>query len=212
MQYRSALTTSLRRKGAAALVLAIAVLGPSPVAFAQEDRSAWLGRWAVDAQTCQNDGYDMLIEPDRFEIFEQACAVTSWSTNGNLLTLSMQCSNEDSASTHEHVQLLARGDIIERVGGYEFQPAIMARCQTPATASPTSFEYCSPINLGPKILSSPDINDIHPDWVPPNMVGTGWTLTDISRHGPFLSGTLNSSRGNPQPGTIYVLASEWECH
>jgi hypothetical protein len=93
------------------------------------DNSAWLGRWAVAAETCQNNGYDMLIEPDHFEIWEQACDIKDWKISGEVATLTMQCFNEGTSSTKERLKLMVRGDTIERVGGYEFSPNTMNRCR-----------------------------------------------------------------------------------
>jgi hypothetical protein len=88
--------------------------------------------------------------------------------------------------------------------------ASFATPMEPLVAAPGSPEYCNPIDLGNHILRSPDINDVHGDWV--EGVGTGWSLTDVTREGEFLKGTLNTSRGNPTAYGIYVPASEWECH
>jgi hypothetical protein len=93
------------------------------------DNSAWLGRWSIAAETCQNDGYDMLIEPDHFEIWEQGCDIKKWSINGNLATLTMQCFNEGNSVTQERVQLLLRGDTIEVKPGSNFTPRTMVRCR-----------------------------------------------------------------------------------
>jgi hypothetical protein len=93
------------------------------------DASPWLGRWVIEAETCQNDSYDMLIEPDHFEIWEQGCDIKAWSTKGNRATLTMQCYNEGNSTTQERLQLMVRGDAIERVGGYEFSPNTMVRCR-----------------------------------------------------------------------------------
>ena len=93
------------------------------------DNSAWLGRWAVAAETCQNDGYDMLIEPDHFEIWEQGCDVKDWTIGGEVATLTMQCFNEGYSTTKERLKLKVRGDTIERVGGYKFSPNTMTRCR-----------------------------------------------------------------------------------
>jgi hypothetical protein len=92
------------------------------------DNAAWLGRWVIAAETCQN-GYDMLIEPDHFEIWEQACDIKDWKIAGEVATLTMQCFNEGYSSTKERLKLKVREDIIERVGGYEFSPNTMVRCR-----------------------------------------------------------------------------------
>ena len=95
------------------------------------DKSAWLGRWAIAAETCQKDGYDMLIEPDHFEIWEQGCDIKDWSIKGDLATISMTCFNEGNATTQERVQLLVGGDIIKinPTGGSDFTPRTLARCR-----------------------------------------------------------------------------------
>jgi hypothetical protein len=67
-------------------VIAVTAWSGGPHLALSADNSAWLGRWSIAAETCQNDGYDMLIEPDHFEIWEQACDIKKWSINGNLAT------------------------------------------------------------------------------------------------------------------------------
>ena len=93
------------------------------------DASAWIGRWSIAADACQNDNYDMLIEPGHFEIWEQGCDIKKWSINGNLATLTMQCFNEGTSTTQERVQLLLREDIIEIKSGSNFTPRTMGRCR-----------------------------------------------------------------------------------
>jgi hypothetical protein len=114
-----------------ALVAIIGVMawsgGSNPALSA--DKSAWLGRWAIAAETCQNDSYDMLIEPDHFEIWEQGCDIKKWSINGNLATLTLQCFNEGNAITQERVQLVRGEDIIEIKSGSNFTPRTMVRCR-----------------------------------------------------------------------------------
>jgi hypothetical protein len=120
-----------RNVGALALVAILGVMAWSSglnLALAA-DKSAWLGRWVIAAETCQNDSYDMLIEPDHFEIWEQGCDIKNWSIDGSLATLTMQCFNEGTGATRERLQLEVRGDTIERVGGYDFSPNTMIRCR-----------------------------------------------------------------------------------
>lgn len=93
------------------------------------DNSAWLGRWSIAAETCKDNGYDMLIEPDHFEIWEQACDIKKWSIHGNLATLAMQCFNEGNSTTQERVELLLREDTIEIKRGSNFTPRTMVRCR-----------------------------------------------------------------------------------
>jgi hypothetical protein len=118
------------RDAVAALALTIAVIicGSRDGVMAA-DKSAWLGRWVIAAETCQNDGYDMLIEPDHFEIWEQACDIKNWSIKGERASLSMQCFNEGNSATRESLQLIVRGDTLERAGGYVFKPNKMVRCR-----------------------------------------------------------------------------------
>lgn len=114
---------------ALAIVAAIGVTALSSDLALSADNAAWLGRWAIAAETCQNDSYDMLIEPDHFEIWEQGCDIKKWGINGNLATLTLQCFNEGNAVTQERVQLLRREDIIEIKSGSNFTPRTMMRCR-----------------------------------------------------------------------------------
>ena len=79
-----------------------------------------------------------------------------------------------------------------------------------ASVASAKQSYCIPKDVNPQIFQS-TAGDYHPDWVPPSGIGTGWSLTKLSRNGAFLKGILNTSRGNPTTGVIYVLASEWDC-
>jgi hypothetical protein len=123
---------SLRRNiGALVSVAIIGVMAwssGSDIALSA-DNSAWLGRWVIVAETCQDNGYDMLIEPDHFEIWEQACDIKKWSINGNLATLAMQCFNEGNSTTQERIQLLLRDDVVEVKPGSNFTPRTMVRCR-----------------------------------------------------------------------------------
>jgi hypothetical protein len=110
-------------------VIAVTAWGSSLNLALSADNSAWLGRWAIAAETCQNDGYDMLIEPDHFEIWEQGCDIKNWSINGNLATLTMQCFNEGNSTTRERVQIALREDIIEIKRGSNFTPRTLVRCR-----------------------------------------------------------------------------------
>jgi hypothetical protein len=125
------LPRNVRAACALALVAIIAATAwnSSPDVALSADASAWVGRWSIAAETCQNDGYDMLIEPDHFKIWEQGCDIKKWSINGNLATLTMQCFNEGNSVTQERVQLLLREDIIEIKSGSNFTPRTMVRCR-----------------------------------------------------------------------------------
>jgi hypothetical protein len=122
------------RNATATLALAlVAVLSGMPSSATRDiamaaDKSAWLGRWVIAAETCQNDGYDMLIEPDHFEIWEQACDIKNWSIKGDRATLALQCFNEGNATTRESREFIARGNTIERVGA-DASSNKMVRCK-----------------------------------------------------------------------------------
>lgn len=87
----------------------------------------------------------------------------------------------------------------------------LAACAAPAASPAHAGTLCRPNELGALILASPNVNDIHPDWQPPDQIGTGWSMNLKSRKGPFLRGTLNTSHGNEIPGAVYALASQWTC-
>jgi hypothetical protein len=125
---------SLPRNAIATCALALVAIigvawdsGRNPALSA--DAKPWLGRWVIAAETCENNSYDMLIEPDHFEIWEQGCDIKNWKFDGNLATLTMQCFNEGNSTTNVRLQLMVRGDTIERVGGYDFSPNTMIRCR-----------------------------------------------------------------------------------
>ena len=122
-----------RNVGALALVAIIGVAAWSGGGNSalSADNAAWLGRWAIVAETCQNDSYDMLIEPDHFEIWEQGCDIKDWRIKGDLAILTMQCFNEGNAVTNEGVQLLVSGDTIKinPTGGAGFTSRTMDRCR-----------------------------------------------------------------------------------
>jgi hypothetical protein len=81
-----------------------------------------------------------------------------------------------------------------------------------SSIAPLSAEQqCVPKEAGAKILRTPNIADMHPDWMPPAAVGTSWSLARVKRERSFLSGTLVSPRGGVQPGRVFVLPNEWNC-
>jgi hypothetical protein len=69
---------------------------------------------------------------------------------------------------------------------------------------------CSPRIVGAKILSSKNINDIHPQWVG-NSIGLGWSLVNVRQEGVFLSGALVTTRGAQEKYRVYVVPGEWIC-
>jgi hypothetical protein len=72
-------------------------------------------------------------------------------------------------------------------------------------------ESCAPKSNAAKILRSANIRDIHPNWRPPNSIGTSWSLVSIRRQGPFMQGALVNPRGGELPGRVWVVVSEWDC-
>ena len=127
--YRLPRNVLAQRASALFAVIAVTAWNSSLNLALAADNSAWLGRWAIAAETCKDNGYDMLIEPDHFEIWEQGCDIKKWSLNGNLATLAMQCFNEGNSTTQEGVRLLLREDTIEIKSGSNFTPRTMVRCR-----------------------------------------------------------------------------------
>lgn len=75
---------------------------------------------------------------------------------------------------------------------------------------------CSPENYGPKILTSPKIEAIHPDWVKGHgEVGESCSFFASKKievdNTIFLFGDLISPRGGVLTKNCYVLYSEWDC-
>jgi hypothetical protein len=75
--------------------------------------------------------------------------------------------------------------------------------------------YCSPREVGARILDRPRPDAVHKDWTGDNRVGTGWSLlrkqTVRNATGVYLHGDLLTSRGNVGNRNVYVLEAEWEC-
>ena len=72
---------------------------------------------------------------------------------------------------------------------------------------------CTPID-NPKILSSPNLKSIHPEWKE-SEVGTSWSFFSTkkieNKDGVFLFGNLISPRGGIMTKGCYIIYSEWEC-
>jgi hypothetical protein len=106
-------------------------------------------------------------------------------------------------------------------------------CSLPFTYPKVSFQYdnnqftssqeseqdvnlnCFPVEYDPIILSGPDINQLHPDWVD-SEVGEAWTFlaykSIVKNNTEYFRGDLLSPRGGyMENGPFYVLSSEWEC-
>jgi hypothetical protein len=73
---------------------------------------------------------------------------------------------------------------------------------------------CAPIDYNPKILSSPNLKSVHPDWKE-SEVGTSWSFFSTkkieNKDGVFLFGNLISPRGGVITKGCYIIYSEWEC-
>ena len=75
---------------------------------------------------------------------------------------------------------------------------------------------CSPENYGPKILTSPKIDAIHPDWKKGyGEVGVSCSFFASKKieveNFVFLYGDLISPRGGVLTKNCYVLFNEWDC-
>ncbi|MFO5492819.1 MAG: hypothetical protein ACLBM6_09815 [Cuspidothrix sp.] len=75
---------------------------------------------------------------------------------------------------------------------------------------------CAPKSNQSRILSSPNPNDIHPNWKGESYIGTSWSLiakqiikNDIAT---YLKGDLYSPRGGLINENIFVLENEWDCN
>jgi hypothetical protein len=69
---------------------------------------------------------------------------------------------------------------------------------------------CSPRIVGAKILSSKNLDDVHPQWVG-SSIGLGWSLVNVRQEGSFLSGMLVTTRGGQEKNRVYVVPGEWIC-
>ena len=91
--------------------------------------------------------------------------------------------------------------------------AIAAVCSFAAARADTAVENCAQNHPGAKILASPNPNDADLVWGVG--VGTGWGFAvygSVTSGGVIYKyGHVVSSRGTPQPSTVYVIASEWHC-
>jgi hypothetical protein len=66
-----------------------------------------------------------------------------------------------------------------------------------------------------RILNSPNINDLHPDWMPPSYIGLSFTLVarkEITMNGgdKYYQGDLLGSVGSIVTKNCYIFADEWE--
>ena len=72
---------------------------------------------------------------------------------------------------------------------------------------------CTPID-NPKILSSPNLKSIHPEWKE-SEGGTSWSFFSTkkieNKDGVFLFGNLISPRGGIMTKGCYIIYSEWKC-
>lgn len=74
---------------------------------------------------------------------------------------------------------------------------------------------CVPKNNQSRILSTPNPNDIHPDWRGESYIGTSWSLItkEIIKNNTviYLKGDLYSPRGGLINENVFVLENEWDC-
>lgn len=72
---------------------------------------------------------------------------------------------------------------------------------------------CAPKDNTAKILASPSVDDIHPDWQGESYVGLSWTFVPDSDnlHKKFLHGDLYSPKGAVVTPDAYIMTSQWDC-
>jgi hypothetical protein len=75
---------------------------------------------------------------------------------------------------------------------------------------------CAPKSNQSRILSSPNPNDIHPEWKGESYIGMSWSLIakEIINNdtGIYLKGDLYSPRGGLINENIFVIENEWDCN
>lgn len=81
---------------------------------AERPGPAYVGRWAVDLRTCTapaGDQQPIDIAVDRFEGYENSCAITAVREVEGAQVLSLTCEAE-GMRTDEQVRLAVRGDLL----------------------------------------------------------------------------------------------------
>jgi hypothetical protein len=88
---------------------------------------------------------------------------------------------------------------------------VICACLPASAVTAPVAQSCAPKAPGAKILRTKNVTDVEPNWAPPAVIGTSWSLIEIKREGRFLRGRLVNPRGGIQPGRVFVIASEWDC-
>ncbi|MFH1796725.1 MAG: hypothetical protein ABIK36_19400 [Pseudomonadota bacterium] len=83
-------------------------------------------------------------------------------------------------------------------------------------AAPALAATCAPVSTDARILSSPNYDDIHPDWSDGSRIGLSWSLDHLGEEEGedgewYLIGDLIDPRGNVAAESVFVSAMEWEC-
>ncbi|MBD2341825.1 hypothetical protein H6G64_33365 [Calothrix sp. FACHB-156] len=106
----------------------------------------------------------------------------------------------------------------ENNNGYACEPGEGGRISQQQINTETSDKVdigCVPKNNQSRILSTPNPNDIHPDWRGESYIGTSWTfiIKDIIKNdtGMYLKGDLYSPRGGLRNNDVFVIKNEWDC-
>jgi hypothetical protein len=88
---------------------------------------------------------------------------------------------------------------------------IICACPPASAVTAPVAQGCAPKATGAKILRTKNVKDVDPNWAPPAVIGTSWSLIEVRREGRFLRGRLVNPRGGIQPGRVFVIAREWDC-
>ncbi|MEH2438546.1 MAG: hypothetical protein V7K25_30850 [Nostoc sp.] len=102
--------------------------------------------------------------------------------------------------------------------GYACEPGEEADISQQQINTETSAKVnigCVPKNNQSRILSTPNPNDIHPNWRGESYIGTSWSLIikEIIKNNTiiYLKGDLYSPRGGLINENVFVLENEWDC-
>lgn len=84
------------------------------------------------------------------------------------------------------------------------------------SAAPALAATCAPVSTDARILSSPNYDDIHPDWSDGSRIGLSWSLDLLGEEEGedgeyYLLGDLIDPRGGVAGESVFVSAMEWEC-
>src|SRR5262249_25278986 len=128
-------------------------------------------------------------------------------------TISMPAEVPKIASETSKVVERAR-DIVTSAVQPTNRPASM-HSMTPLPSIDSIKAGCAPKTNTARILTSPNPNDVHPDWRGEGYIGLSWSLRPKryvkSNTGTYLEGELVSPRGGTWSDSVFVLLDEWQC-